>query len=449
VTIALDSIRPCLEGAIPSTIATCAADGTPNVAYLSQVHFVDDAHVALSFQFFNKTRENVLANPHATVQVVDPETAAHYLLSLQYLRTETEGPLFENMKARLAGIASHTGMSRVFRLQGADIYRVHGIESVIMPVLPRVTTRRSHLSALRASSQRLQACTDLAGLFDEALLSLETDFDIQHAMLLLMNESGDRLYTVGSRGYPESGVGSEILLGEGVIGVAARERTPIRIGHMAQEYLYSRAVRKSLGASNPELETEIPLPGLAESRSQLAVPIAHGQRLLGVLYTESPRDRRFTFEDEDALVTLAGHLAVTMHLLGQHADHHEESAAADTAKAGADGAPAVVRRYRADNSVFIDGDYLIKGVAGAILWKLLSDHASHGRCEFTNRELRLDPALRLPDIGDNLEARLILLQRRLAARCPFVRLEKTGRGRFRLALDRPVRLNDVPVGSAI
>jgi adenylate cyclase len=449
VTIALDSIRQCLEGAIPSAIATCATDGTPNVAYLSQVHFVDDSHVALSFQFFNKTRENVLANPYATVQVVDPETAAHYLLTLQYLRTETEGPLFENMKARLAGIASHTGMSKVFRLQGADVYRVHGIESVAMPALARVTTRRSHLSALRASSQRLHACTDLAGLFDEALLSLEENFDIRHAMLLLLNESGDRLYTVGSRGYPESGVGSEILLGEGVIGVAARERTPIRIGHMAHEYLYSQAVRRSLGASNPELETEIPLPGLAESRSQLAVPIVHGQRVLGVLYTESPQDRRFTYEDEDALVTLAGQLAVTMHLLGQHTDNHEETSSAETASAGTAGAPAVVRRYRADNSVFIDGDYLIKGVAGAILWKLLSDHATHGRCEFTNRELRLDPALRLPDIGDNLEARLILLQRRLAARCPFVRIEKTGRGRFRLALDRPVRLNDVPAGSAI
>jgi adenylate cyclase len=304
------------------------------------------------------------------------------------------------------------------------------------------------LAAMRVCSRHLSTCTDLAGLLDGTLGCLETLFDIHHAMLLMLDERGERLFTVASRGYPESGVGSEILLGEGVIGVAARECTPIRIGHMAHEYLYSRAVRQSLGASNPELETEIPLPGLTESRSQLAVPIAHGQRLLGVLYTESPCDRRFSYEDEDAFVTLAGQLAVTMHLLGQHTDNHEE-AAAEPAKAGADGAPAVVRRYRADNSVFIDGDYLIKGVAGAILWKLLSDHADHGRCEFTNRELRLDPSLHLPDIGDNLEARLILLQRRLAARCPFVRIEKTGRGRFRLALDRPVRLNDVPVGSAI
>ncbi len=448
MAITVDQIRNCLEGAIPSVIATCAPDGTPNVAYVSQVHFVDNAHVALSFQFFNKTRENVLANPRATVEVVDPDTAVHYRLALQYLRTETEGPLFEHMKAKLAGIASHTGMSKVFRLRGADVYRVLAIERVPGAGLPCTVPRRNALSALRACSQRLAACADLAGLLDEVLLSLESRFDIHHAMFLMLDEKGDRLYTVGSRGYLESGVGSEIALGEGVIGMAARERTPIRINHMAREYLYSRAVRKRFQEGSPawDLETEIPLPGLPESRSQLAVPIILSRRLVGVLYVESPADMRFTYEDEDALVTLAHQLAMAIRTIEQGADSHEVTSVAGAPNAAVSGTPSTIRHYAINDSVFIDGDYLIKGVAGAIFWKLLRDHAHDHRTEFTNRELRLDPTIRLPDISGNLEARLILLQRRLAERCDFLHIEKTGRGRFRLKIDRPVKLVDLPAG---
>jgi len=115
------------------------------------------------------------------------------------------------------------------------------------------------------------------------------------------------------------------------------------------------------------------------------------------------------------------------------------------------GLPSLARAYgcrvssdRRSVTVFVANDYLIKGVAGAIIWKLLRDQVEAGRWEFTNRELRLDPDLRLPGISDNLEARLILLQRRLAERCPFLAIEKTGRGRFRLDVFRPLQLTEVP-----
>ena len=48
----LGDIRPCLEGAIPAVVETCAADGMANVAFKSLVFYVDERHVALSFQFF-------------------------------------------------------------------------------------------------------------------------------------------------------------------------------------------------------------------------------------------------------------------------------------------------------------------------------------------------------------------------------------------------------------
>jgi hypothetical protein len=110
----------------------------------------------------------------------------------------------------------------------------------------------------------------------------------------------------------------------------------------------------------------------------------------------------------------------------------------------AGGPPLRIRRYVENDSIFVDDAYLIKGVAGGILWRLLRCHAESGRSEHTNRELRLDPAIRLPDISENLEARLILLERRLEERCPALRIEKTGRGRFRFHVLRPVTLAEVP-----
>ncbi len=439
--VTLDVIRSCLEGVIPATVATCSADGVPNATIVSQMQYVDARHVALSFQFFNKTRENILANPQATALVIEPVTGVAYRLELLYLRTETAGALFQRMKAKLAGIASHTGMTGVFKLQGADVYRVLRVERVPGHAVARPAPPRNVLDALRGASTRLAECTSLAALIDQALAQLASEFDIAHAMLLIADEPRQRLYMVGSRGYPATGVGAEIAFGEGVIGVAAQYRTPIRINRMTMEYAYARAAREGAAAHAMPLEAEIPFPGLPQPHSQLAVPLCAGGRLVGVLCVESPEDLRFSYDDEDALVALGAQLAVSILALQDDAELAPSSHAAPPAAPRPAGRPVEVRHYRANDSVFVGGEYLIKGVPGAILWKLLRTCTDSGRCDFTNRELRLAAAeLRLPEITDNLEARLILLQRRLAERCPQLAIEKTGRGQFRLLVRQAVVL---------
>ena len=436
--LTLDAIRACFEGAVPGTLATADAEGTPNVSYLSQVQYVDGEHVALTYQFFNKTRENILANPHAVAALIDPLTAAHYRLTLHYLRTETAGPLFESMKAKLAGIASHVGMDGVFRLLGADVYRVSALEQVPGQVLAAPAPGRNRLAALRAVSERIRHQYDLDLLLNEMLAALEAELDIRHAMVLLYDGNEGRLYTVASLGYDASGIGSEIRFGEGVIGVAARERTPIRISHMVSEYAYNRAIRDNAAG---EASGEIPFPGLAGSRSQLAVPLLAGPRMIGVLYVESPLDMRFSYDDEDVLVALGAQLALSVDILRTLDDEPLAPDAIAEPQAIA-GEPLVVRHYPENDSVFLGDDYLIKGVAGSIFSVLVRDCVEKGRTEFTNRELRLDPRIRLPDVSDNLEGRLLLLSRRLDERQAGVRIEKTGRGRFRLCADRPLQLAD-------
>ena len=119
-----DEIKAAMQGVIPSHVVTCSADGTPNASAISQVYYVDDHHVALSHQFFNKTKRNLLENPKAAVSLIHPESFDTWDLDLEFDRSETSGPIFEAMDMQIEAIASLVGMKGIFKLRAADIFRV-------------------------------------------------------------------------------------------------------------------------------------------------------------------------------------------------------------------------------------------------------------------------------------------------------------------------------------
>jgi hypothetical protein len=126
-------IRPVLDNGVPAVIVTCSADGKPNTTVISQVYYVDDTHTALSFQFFSKTIQNVRENPRAYACASDLAGHAYWTLQLEFERSETEGPIFEAMEMQIDAIASATGMSGIFKLRAADIYRVLAVERLPYP----------------------------------------------------------------------------------------------------------------------------------------------------------------------------------------------------------------------------------------------------------------------------------------------------------------------------
>ncbi|MQA29939.1 MAG: pyridoxamine 5'-phosphate oxidase family protein [Luteitalea sp.] len=129
-TVLPDEIRPALDNGVPAVMVTCSAAGVPNVTVVSQVYYVDEAHAALSFQFFSKTIRNVRENPRAFVCVSDVVGHAHWILQLEFERSETAGPIFDVMEMQIEAIASATGMSGIFKLRAADVYRVLSAEKV-------------------------------------------------------------------------------------------------------------------------------------------------------------------------------------------------------------------------------------------------------------------------------------------------------------------------------
>src|SRR5215472_1610103 len=168
LTVPLESIEICLEGIVPAAICSCSREGLPNVTFLSIVRRLDENHVGLSFQFFNKTPKNMQENPRAQVIVVTPGTADQYRLDLRYLRTETDGPAFDRMRARLEAVASQTGMSRVFKLRGVDVYEVLDCRSVNQEGRSETAPQAESMRELEAFTERLGSCEGLDALFSTA-----------------------------------------------------------------------------------------------------------------------------------------------------------------------------------------------------------------------------------------------------------------------------------------
>ena len=280
----------------------------------------------------------------------------------------------------------------------------------------------------------------MGAIIDAVLDGVRDGLAFDNAIILLKEPSSDSLVTVGSRGYERSGVGSEVLLGDGVIGTAALTQRPVRINDASRIRRFSSAVQASLDEENRT--RTIALPGMGNSMSQVALPMtAHGV-MRGVFFVESARRLAFTQEDQAILAIVAMQAAAALALA--EAAAAEASASIPEVNAEpvkVEGSFRVVR-HAYDDSVFIDNEYLIKGLPGRILMHLLRTHQREGRQEFTNREIRLAEDLRLPDFKDNLETRLLLLRRRLEEKSAPVQIFRTGRGRIRMAISGKAILED-------
>ncbi len=416
--IALSSLQPCFEGAVPAVLATLSASGVPNVTYLSRVRFVDHDHVALSNQFFSKTVRNLAENPRASMLLINPKTYDEYRLTLIFERTVRSGQLFQKLRDDVAEAAAWHHMEDVFKLRAADIFRVLEVQRLnpeaFAPHSLRTSTARPE--ALAELIARLSRCPDLDTLVSATVDGLDELLGYQHSMLMLLDEEGSRLFTIASHGYEAQGVGSEVTVGEGTTGMAAARVAPIRVGNLRQVHKYSTTVRRSYEAEGIGPGHDVPLPDLAGIESRLAVPCVAMGELVGVLAVESEQAVAFEEQDETLLGVVASYVATAIEIDRSRERDVAPSAVASPPVPASSGPSTLVRYFPVDGSAFLDGEYLIRGVAGRILWSLLEQYVADGRVEFTNKEIRLDQRLELPGFRDNLDTRLILLKRRLDER---------------------------------
>lgn len=162
----------------------------------------------------------------------------------------------------------------------------------------RIADRTRALALATEVGQRLSTVRDLDTLLGEAVELIRSSFDLYYAQVYLMDATGRTLNLRAGTG--EAGAllvrrGHTLPVGPGSInGTAAAEKRSVIVSHTAQ----SATFRLN--------------PLLPETRSEMAVPLIVGGRVVGVLNLQDDQPGSLTHENLPVFETLASQFAVAV-----------------------------------------------------------------------------------------------------------------------------------------
>ncbi len=264
------------EGAYPSVLATADAEGVPNLANVARVWQLDEDHVAIANQLLRKTERNLKSGAPALIKTVTPDHLIPWELTVEYVRSEAEGLLYERIRGDLEAISRMAGAREPVRLKSAAVFRVTGIR--------RCIEESPHSSPG-------------PGAYSDLLQALATSHRIGRLSYWVAEDSTvPRL--AATRGMPDAGTSAEAFEPlRRLAQWAASEKRIVRLRRVRSQLRYVRRVEADSGDGT--------WPGTAVS--YLACPVTAYDSVIGiVIREEAEADSRWPEGEDDSYLTLLG-----------------------------------------------------------------------------------------------------------------------------------------------
>jgi PAS domain S-box-containing protein len=188
----------------------------------------------------------------------------------------------------------------------------------------RVAERTKLLETSAEVSRRLTAILDPRQLASEVVNQVQIAFDYYHAQIFLFDEAGENLVLTAGTG--EAGaemlrLGHALAKGRGLVGRAAETNKPVLVSDTSQD---------------PDW---LPNQLLPDTKAEAAIPIAIGDKVLGVLDVQDAITNDINSGDITLLESLASQVAISLQNAGLYA---RAEAALQEAQSLVDNAPEAI-----------------------------------------------------------------------------------------------------------
>ena len=105
------------------------------------------------------------------------------------------------------------------------------IESDAKSLAEQLERRNKEIEIIEKVASQISKTLNLDAIAKTMLISMEEYFNFKHSMILLLDSSESALKVIATHGYKEEGIGAEVKIGVGVIGMVAKKKKLMRMAN--------------------------------------------------------------------------------------------------------------------------------------------------------------------------------------------------------------------------